>query len=147
MTRQVIYEIGKLRVWYEPPYTYFEIIDSHKRLETSVSALNELPHLFRVLIEILETRLENYVKELARKRDELTSMLDILKQKISESEGKHEKEYVKELERKKESITKRIEQISSAIRFTMKLRDKLAELDLDLVEFIGITEKIWLGGE
>jgi len=147
MSRNVIYEIGRVRVWYDAPYTYFEIISDCKRLETYLNALNEMPYLLQVLLDIYWQRLDAYMEELIKKRKELDAMVEAVTQRIEESKKKHEHRYVEELEKKKSDLNKRIEKIDEAIKSTDELKSKVASLKVDLVVFKDIVDRVWLGRE
>jgi len=147
MSRNVIYEIGRVRVWYDAPYTYFEIISDCKRLEAYLNALNEMPYLLQVLFDIFCYRLSDYLRELEKKRKELNAMIECLDKKIEDTKEKYDKRYVAELEMKKEDLKKRIEKIDEAKKFTEELKSKLTSLMVDLASFKGIVDKVWLGRE
>ena len=143
----MIYEIGRVRVWYTDGEVRFEIIDDHRRLETYLNALNEMPYLLQVLFDIFWHRLTDYLEELGKKRKELDAMVEALEKKIEESKEKYGHEYIEELEKKKKGLIERIEKIKDAITFTDELRKKITSLKVDLIAFKGIVDKIWVGRE
>ena len=143
----MIYEIGRLRVWYEGDEVQFEIVDGNKRLNAFIYALSEEPYLLQVLIDIFVNRLIDYEEELERKHKELSDMVETLTQKIDDKSMKWSKEYIEELKKKREGIEKRIERINNAVEFIPKLREKLLTLRTDLSVFLGIVEKVWVGRE
>jgi len=147
MSRNVIYEIGRVRVWYEDGEVHFEIFDSVRRLETFIYARDEMPYLFHVLFDIYNTFLSEYMKKLNEKREELHEMLLTVMQRIEEAKKKHDKIYVKELEKKKEDLGKRIDKINEMEKLTKDLSDELVRTREFVITFKEMSDKVFLGRE
>ena len=147
MSRNVIYEIGRVRVWYENNEVYFEIIDDCKRLETYLDARYKMPYLFHILFDIYNTFLSEYMKKLNEKREELHEMLLTVMQRIEEAKKKHDKIYVKELEKKKEDLSRRIDKINEMEKLTKDLMSELVRTREFVITFKEMSGKVFLGRE
>jgi len=147
MSRNVIYEIGRVRVWYTDNKVRFEIIDDCRRLEAYLDARYDMPYLFHVLFDIYRFFLSEYMRDLDEKRKELNEMLLTVMHRIEEAKKKHDVEYVKELEKKKEDLGKRIDKINEMEKLTKDLSDELVRTREFVITFKEMSDKVFLGRE
>jgi len=141
MTRNVIYEIGRVRVWYDPPDVYFEIIDDCRRLETSISALDDMPYLLKVLIEQQLLEFEVFLKRLNERHKELDSWYHELEQKIEEYKMKGWRPMCEGVKKKQQKTVEKIKEVEEMIQFVSDFKGSLERILNDLNRFIEIVEK------
>jgi len=147
MSRNVIYEIGRVRVWYEENEVHFEIIDDCRRLETYLHARYDMPYFLQVLIDTYHFYLSKYMRDLDEKRKELNEMLLTVMQRIEEAKKKHDKIYVKELEKKVDDLNKRIDKINEMEKLTKDLKKELVRTREFVITFKEMSDKVFLGRE
>jgi len=145
MTRNVIYEVGDVRVWRGDLYTmYLEVIDGHRRLSTWLDAIKDVPDLLSVLIEHLIPELDRYLKALTSRCEKLKERMKVVEEGIEEYRKKYGEEFyrVEELAKEREEIVKRLEIMEQAVSFGMALKDRLTTILNDLNKFSEIVEKV-----
>jgi len=147
MSRNVIYGVGKIRVWYSDGEVHFEIADGCRRLETFLWARDEMPHFLRVLLDIYDFYLSEYMEKLEEKKGELSEMVLTVMQKIEEEGKKYNEAYVKELEKKKEDLKKRIDKIHETMKIVRDLRKEFKRLKNCISTFKESAYRVWLGRE
>ena len=141
MSRNVVYRIGNIGVWYDPPDVYFEIIDDYRRLETSIEALDEMPYLLKVLIEQQLLELEVFLKRLNERHKELDSWYHELEQKINEYKEKGWKPLCEGVKKKQQKTVEKIKEVEKTIQFTSDFKGLLETTLATLNRFIEIVEK------
>ena len=141
MSRNVVYRIGNIGVWYDPPDVYFEIVDDYRRLETSIEALDEMPYLLKVLIEQLLSELEAYLEKLDKRHKELDSWYHELEQKINEYKEKGWKPLCEGVKKKQQKTVEKIKEVEGIIQFVSDFKGSLERILGDLNRLIEIVEK------
>ena len=145
MSRNVVYRIGNIGVWYTDGEVHFEIIEDCRRLETYLNARYDMPYFLQVLFNIYRFFLSDYMKDLHEKRKELNEMLTTVIEKINETEKKHDIEYVKELKKKVDDLNKRIDRINEVEKVVKKLMGELVRLREYIATFKELSDRVWFG--
>ena len=147
MTRNIIYGIGKIRVWYTDGEVHFEIIDDCRRLETFLWARDEMPHFLQVLFDIYNFYLSEYMEKLNEKREELNKMLVSVLERIEDAKKVHNRQYVEELEKRKSSLSKEIDKVNETEKIVKDLMDELVRVKEWVITFKESAYRVWLGRE
>jgi len=141
MSRKILYEIGAVRIWKENSWTYFELVDNHRRLDRCVNTLKEVPSILSVLIEQLLSELDEYLKILYKRLKELDSWYHELEQKIEEYKMKGWRPMCEGVKKKQQKTVEKIKEVEEMIQFVSDFKGSLERILNDLNRLIEIVEK------
>ena len=143
MTRQVIYEIGSLRIGLNPTTTYFEVVDGYRRLSTYLNTLDEVPSLMTLLIE-------TFMDEVVKHREHVEKLLEVNKKDLEEykklrmerEKQKYPKDYLKRLEDYIKRTEEKVEVCEKLIKVCNGLLKELDKCHSLLMMFIDLRSKL-----
>jgi len=147
MSRNVIYGVGKIRVWYSDGEVHFEIADGCRRLETFLWARDEMPHFLQVLLDIYNFFLSEYMEKLNEKREELNKMLVSVLERIEVEKKKHNRVYVEDLEKRKSKLGEEIDKVNETEKIVKDLSSELKRVKEWIITFKESAYRVWLGRE
>ena len=143
MKRQVIYEIGNIRVQLHPTTVVFEIVDGCKRLSTYLHTLDDVPSLMTLLIEAFMDEVvkhkELVEKLLASDRKDLEEYEKTYEKRVKE---KYPPDYLKRIESYIERTRKKVEVCEKLIKCCEGLRKELDKCYTLLMMFMDLRSKL-----
>ena len=143
MKKQIIYEIGDLRIKLYPNTTFFEVVDGHRRLSTTLRTLDEIPSLMTLLIE-------NFIDVVVKYESKIEKTIESDKKALEENKeilkDRREKGYPDDyIARLELSIEKLVERINTEEEFVDCCKRLIRELDKCydlLLKFMDLRSKL-----
>ena len=136
-----------MRIWKESSWTYFEIVDGHRRLVEVTNTIERVPSILSILTEHLLSDLSEYQKCILKKHKKLDDDRQELVKRLENAKKKGYVELIHDYKKRVDDIEGEMRKYEDLAVTVSTLIERLKALLPTLNEFIELRRKVWVGRE
>ena len=134
-----------MRIWKESSWTYFEIVDGHRRLVEVTNTIERVPSILSILTEHLLSDLSEYQKCILKKHKKLDDDRQELVKRLENAKKKGYVELIHDYKKRVDDIEGEMRKYEDLAVTVSTLIERLKALLPTLNEFIELRRKVWVG--